>query len=156
MTWNATNSNTISKRSKWFVLRWLLVLFGVLFLITGIAAYLEYRVLWREAAVTKRLRERGIRLGYRDGWVRRLTPRYMNYIQTYFGDRIVSLGFTLFPRIASRPLDDLLPELQRLESLHSILIALPILDEHANFGEADIDDELPILQQRPSIREVCF
>lgn len=153
MTIDLPNSNTVSKRSKWFLLGTLLLLFGILVLVAGVAAYQECQVLSREAGVAKRLRKCGIRVGFRDGWAR---PSNVNYMHTYFGDRISSLGFSLFPRIASRPLDDLLPELQRLESLHSISIALPICEGRAGFGEADIDEELPILQQLPSIRDVWF
>ena len=82
-----------------------------------------------------------------------MQPRYYNYISPFFGDRIVSLGFTLFPRIHSKPLDDLLPELQRLESLREIAVILEACD-HFRFIEADIDEALPALQQLPSIRQV--
>ena len=155
MTPEATNTKSLNKPSKWRVLRspWLIGSFSLVVVVAAVFGYLEYRILSREAAVRLKLIERGIRPGYRDGWLRRMLTRYDGHSSTFFGDRIVSLRFVEFPRIHPKPLDELLPELQQLESLREIAVILEACD-HFRFIEADIDEALPALQQLPSIRQV--
>ena len=155
MTPEATNTKSLNQPSKWRVLRspWLIGLFSLVVVVAAVFGYLEYRILSREAAVRLKLIKCGISPGYRPGWLRRILPRHYSYSSTFFGDRIVSLGFTVFPRIHPKPLDGLLSELQQLESLHELTVALPVC-ERLGFSDANIDDEVPILRQLPSIRQV--
>ena len=155
MTPEATNTKILNTRSRWRVLRnpWLIGSISLVIVVAAVFGYLEDRILSREAAVRLKLIKCGISPGYRPGWLRRILPRHYSYSSTFFGDRIVSLGFTVFPRIHSKPLDDLLPELQQLESLHELAVDLPVC-ERFGFSDANIDDEVPILRQLPSIRQV--
>lgn len=104
-----------SRRWLWSAWTW----FGGLALICVTGACLENIILWQEFHVATSLVQRGYRVEYADGWLRKLIPFQWRPKNRLFGDRIVELQVLLVPGDL-QPIDDLVPQLGNLRSLGAV------------------------------------
>lgn len=104
-----------SRRWAWSPWTWL----SVLVCLIGFVAFLEIRILRRESVVASQLRKRGYQVEYDVGWLQNQIPRQWYRQFRLFGDRIVAIRLDYLPNDL-KPLDDLVPQLQKLECLRQI------------------------------------
>ena len=109
-------SGTLPSR-RWLWSRW--TWFGGLALLCVTWAYLENVILWQESRASVPLVQRGYRVEYEDGWLRKLIPNQWRPTKRLFGDRIVALQ-VLLPPGDLQPIDDLVPQLGKLRSLRAV------------------------------------